>query len=1118
MKRILRSAGALLVCSALFTPAAHAYLTVVGNNATAATAAPVANGTTFNTAPNNAIFYKPTGDYFFGLSADATAAGTYAVCYGNYRNTPDVAPTLTPLATQAVAATSLNQLNIDKMAIVPYSTAITSPTIVAAAGTFNAVTTINAITKTYLTSVQPGTVNGIAGIGDTTPGLTTGIRAMATGQGETTAGSDMVFMATAPAGVATTVPFGSAGGVGAATFGINAALIGRNTTTGAPTFTSVGANGTANSNTSTPVDLTFTGSFLCATVVAGAQNNTAPTGASPALWYDEQLQTLYVGIRAQVAASGAATVPAGLYGINAYRVTKGTTALTVGAAAAPYAMYHVTMNNAVSAGATPFAPIALAAAPAGGNWIIGASQINATSAANVYSFIYKLRTMHTSTGQAYLIINGGSGANASSVANAAGMGIASNQIWAVPLVNGTIPAGETSTTATIGCFASALSAGHTVRAGAAGATDLVPSTSPAAMVGGFGLAPTMSYPPSSLTINNAGNNIVNVTDMYVDGDAVYVACGTTATAANLFIENGLFKSQAVFNEFGQIDHWTQWQKVVPNNMGGNAAVSAAGTAPTGFDGQIDFAAVDGYTGHIWVTNKNSLKSKVTQWTVPTTLTNVSGLAAAVNAALPSGLCYSMLDLNTSSTGWGATTFGSTTLFGGQEKVCFAITGSLSFPLATAPALGFAGTYTSLNAPLLDTAYDFTNSATFVTTTLPAGAGAVVALGFSGWNPDKAGVANGITGTTGFFLAGCAGTASTAPGLYALPAFNPDLITNSGLLYLSSIALPLSTATWTRITTVSGIPVKIASLGGGLHVLTRTATIDRVYSCQKVNSIANMITSFTVTASSGSAPSGTNSSLAAVSQIYDLVVSVSAQAAVTDAILSPQGTEQLMILTNDGIYTTTCATGTQGSGTPVAAGVSAGYMNQLNFGWTRINTPTTNGLFTDYLGQPNYNRGPQTFWYGNWAVNPSVSSVYNQYIWYQVSHASLLVATAGNTGATNGTGTTIYANPSVTATYNGAISFGQTAAPSIYATFPVNYRLLYDDGCRRYFVQKNPSDDGAYQILVLPYNLYAYNITTNGKAVQSDAALAATGTFYWMSTAGDTGQLLAGTSKGIISLQ
>ena len=1065
MKRILRSAGVLLVISALYTPAAQAYLTVTGNGAA---------GQTFATAPTKAVFFRPTGEYYFGLTANAVApASNYSICYGSYRNA-DQAPVLTALGANIAGA---NQ--IDQLAVVPNSALVTSPTIVytpvVAVGNTGTGNTLNAISKTDLTPVAPSAAQygGLAGLGDTTPALSSGIRALSFSR-SSSVGAGLVFAAVKVTGaVANTTPFGAganaaaAGTVGTNTDGINAALVSQ--TGGIPAFTYVGANGV---NTARTVNLLNQGAYA---VNAADAPITGVAGANPAFCYDEQLGCLYVGIQGQSALSyGAGNAAAAIIGVGVYPVT--TTATTVAVGAALTATAIATINSP--------------------NCIIGA--LSGAGANSAYTNILRLKTMHTSTGMAYLIVNGNSSSAVAATTTVAQGQQVANQIWAVPLVNTGAP-----TPAQIGTFASVRSGQHVLQAAAAG--DLITTDSAAAKVGGGAL-------PVAFGTSGAVGPLNAVNDIYVDGDAVYVATGSQTVGASISdaTETGLWKSQCVFNDLGQIDHWTDWQKVVPNDMGGNVNPS------TGDDPRLDFAAVDSYTGHVWAINNTSLTAYVTKWTQPTgAATNQTLLASAVNSALGTA-CYSVLDLNASVTGWGAACPTQITMFGGQEKVCFAVTGSRWN--ITVGANNVNGTYTSLNHVMTDATYDYTNSFTFISTSLPTGAGAVVSLGFSGWDTD------GITVTPGFFLAGCAGTAGTAPALYvwapvtAAPAagFNPTTVASgTGLsagqgTFPDLGLLPIAPATaalgsWQKVSNVSGMPIKIQAFGGGLHVLTRSATSDRIYSCSKQATAAALNSSFVVTASSGVTPNTavpTASNLSAVKQIYDFVVSVSA--GVSPANGSAIGNEQLVMLTNDGIYTTSSLTGLQAP------------TSQLNAGWVLIDgtsSITTQGLFSNYIAYPAYNRLPQTFWLANYAVNPAIAKVYNKNIEYQASRQSF-----GGGNNVLAAALSYSDDPTATATFDGATSFNQTTTPTIYANFPVLYRLFYNDGARRFFIQKNPSDDTKYQVLALPYNLYDYNITANGKAPMSDAVVAQAGAFYWMSPIGDTGRLMMGTSSGVISLQ
>ncbi len=568
-------------------------------------------------------------------------------------------------------------------------------------------------------------------------------------------------------------------------------------------------------------------------------------------------------------------------------------------------------------------------------------------------------------------------------------------------------------------------------------------------------------------------------------------------------------SRAIFNDFGQIDHWTDWQKAAPNEMGGN---SANGVASNGSDPRVSFGTVDGYSGHVFTYNATSLKANATQWTKPVTNTPNSQeyLAAAVNNAL-NDQCYSVLDLNSSVTCWGASNPTVLTLFGGNSTVCFAITGSRGAPnFATAPNPEVNGTYTSINTSIANSFYDYTNTATFFTSQLPAGAGAVLALGFSGWNSDT------LTGANvGFFFAGCAGIAGTDPGLYVysngVTGFNPitagtttrSIMADLGLIPIGPAA---ATGRWTKVTSLTGMPIKIQGMGGGLHVLTRSATGDKIYSCPKQSTVAGLIQNFAITAASGVAPvpGSPASSLATVRQIYDFVVSVSAVPSVgTPAV----GNEQLLMLTSDGIYTSSSMIGMQ---------AYSGNLNQLTAGWQRIDVTSaikTAGYFSNYIQVPDYTRSPQTFCFANYVANSAIANVYNQNTEYQISRQSFPPNNAGGTLNSNALAYSELPLPN----FNGTTALVQTPSTS-YQNFPVLARCFYNDGIRRYFVQKNPANDSTYQVVVLPYNLYDYGIGMSGKSPMKDTVIVEAGAFYWMSMIGDTGRLMMGTSNGVLSLQ
>lgn len=1031
MKRILRFAGGLLVCSALVTPAAQAYLTVVGDG--------TAGTSTFNVAPTNAVFYKPTGEYFFGLSADtsSTANGNYALCYGNYR-TPGTAPVLTALGTD----TDISNFRVDHLAIAPYALDPLSPTVIASIGaTANASTTIYPLNKGNASAAGQILYDG-SGVSS----ITGGIVAMA-GSSTVNAGNDVFFAAVRPNAATAfgTVNSGITGGLLTRTAGISGITL-YNLATGLASTTA----------TAFLADFTNTATAAFAingSVAAGAAAAVAATGTQVVdMWYDPLVGNSYgtEAGRVYVAVSLAGTGTA--WTVGTFIVNKNTTATPT----------TLTLTATKSAYTTTVTGVT--------NQIMFGQAGNGATLTPINLVTRKVRTLHTSTGLAYLIL-GGSGQSLGTTA------VATNGVWAVPLVNNSgvantdgLPARVNSFNTTTGQYNVPVGGGFATFAIVAN-TEMITTSSAAAQVGNMGATGGLPCSPGA----GSGVNVTSqITDMYVDGDAVYVAVngGAPTNATGTATEGGLWKSQAVFNDLGQIDHWSDWQKVVPSDMG-NA--SASTTPGLNANGSVDFAAVDGYTGHVWALNNTSLTALVTSWSNTQTNTQ-QGLAAAVTTALGTK-CYSVLDLNASSTGWGANTPLRLAAFGGNGQVCFANTGS-----AVATAVTLNGTYTALNATFSDATYDYTSSSSnifFTSSLLPAGAGAVMSLGYSGWSAS----AGTNSSTPGFFLAGCAGTATTAPALYVstvdgVNGFNSDLITS------------FTSAQWVQLTNVQGMPLKIQANGGNLHVLTRTGSLDRIYTAVKSSTATALNASFVVTASSGTG------NLATAAQIYDFVISASATPANAQVA---GGNEQLLALTSDGIYTTSSSTG-----------MNALVVSQVNAGWQLITTPTTRGFFTDAISRAAYDRSPQDFWFANFVQNTNAASGYNRNSFSQMGRQSL------NSNLLSSE-TTYAADPSVTATFNGATAFNQATA-SIYASFPLTSRLFYNDGSRRFIVQKSLTDNAKFQILVLPYNLYDYNITTTGKATMPDTLVAAANAFYWMSPIGDTGRLMLSTDNGVIALQ
>ena len=151
--------------------------------------------------------------------------------------------------------------------------------------------------------------------------------------------------------------------------------------------------------------------------------------------------------------------------------------------------------------------------------------------ANVGSSTYKIRTMHTSTGKSYLIVNGG----------VAAVDI-KNRFYALPIIKEeNVPAGVTS--ADIGKVASK----NNLNRLPAAIADMSKNNEPPVILGGG-------------RVLNPFNR--DIQDMFVVADSVYVCVAEGRDAATR--EAGIFRSTAIFGQNGNIRAWTPWQRVMGN--------------------------------------------------------------------------------------------------------------------------------------------------------------------------------------------------------------------------------------------------------------------------------------------------------------------------------------------------------------------------------------------------------------------------------------------------------------------------------------------------------------------------------------------------------------------------
>lgn len=201
--------------------------------------------------------------------------------------------------------------------------------------------------------------------------------------------------------------------------------------------------------------------------------------------------------------------------------------------------------------------------------------------------IRKIRTMHTSSGKDYLIVNGGAELDAN-VANASAL-----SVFAVPLVGSGANKGyiakKTDLTAKVAA------AGDMTKTKISEAFDLSGGDKQA-VVGG-----KIAY----LAHTNTGDYAtlktkawVGVQDMQIVGDTVFIALNGSNTAKgdnNQGEEKGIFSSTAIFDDAGAIRAWTPWQRALPSQEG------------------VKNFGYDASTGNFTYLKANGANAIVTQW-------------------------------------------------------------------------------------------------------------------------------------------------------------------------------------------------------------------------------------------------------------------------------------------------------------------------------------------------------------------------------------------------------------------------------------------------------------------------------------------------------------------------
>ncbi|BDC34672.1 hypothetical protein Noda2021_06300 [Candidatus Dependentiae bacterium Noda2021] len=521
---------------------------------------------------------------------------------------------------------------------------------------------------------------------------------------------------------------------------------------------------------------------------------------------------------------------------NAYfgfRITTGANAGEIGKAVT--LAFTNPNNNALNI--VPITPDSAISAP-------GTDEIVVTKDSNQSITIKKIGVMHTSTGPSYLIVQGGLGTTLT----------IGNRIWALPLVDQSV---DSSTNGTLANKNSPL----------VNYKFITPALAPGELANTTDAFATVGAGPLPLAQDGT------VFDMVVAGDTVYASI---ATASNATSDSGIFYSQAHFDQTGKIAGWTPWTKRAfpasgfPNNL-----------QQTG----VSFFDVDAVTSTIWAVDGQTRQIlRTTAWnssnSTPCSLLN------RLNQSLSgcsSGSC-SVLDLDQATRGFETNTTSRFALFGGRQKVVFALVSTAQTASTTSPQI---------------VTTDFCIPGNYLETTLPDGAGTVTSLEYSRRLFAE--------GATNYFFAG------TERGLYAFAdAAGNGFVVNE----LTNLTNAPFNGMWFAIPTIPGAIIDIKSDGTQLYVLTRefdptNLFKSTLYSISYTTNISTMFGAANIIAQSATGSLSGTRLFTAIELIED----------------------QIVLATNKGLYRTTTVGGAQLATDQVTAawasvGTQQSYYNAL----------------------------------------------------------------------------------------------------------------------------------------------------------------------------------------------
>ena len=629
------------------------------------------------------------------------------------------------------------------------------------------------------------------------------------------------------------------------------------------------------------------------------QGTPSITSNRVALFWDNQLGRLYTGLQIATAASGMGNI-----GDEAKSIVVGQ------------------QQSNENGELTLYSFMPDAAIPDGNQTLIAGVK-QATPGAPLTVTAAQIKSMHTSTGASYLIVNGGNGVMTTDPTNPVLTSSATgNNIYAMPLVDVSNPDNNTQ-----GLLANKTmfnSATHQFQTPASSTASLTTINDAFALVGGGPLPTLASTPVSGIgggNIPTSGAGLpINTLDIEVVGDTVYVAMGRQQSDVD---DTGVFYSQAMFDSSGKINAWTPWTKrAFPFNGFTNDPEIPDTTR---------FVAVDPVTALVYaVDNFLAQTLRATNWTQGQF---ADPLPMAVSAALPRG-CFSVLDLDQGTTDFASSTTCRYALFGGVNTVAFAF---ISQTRDSSPS--------GINASQkLVTNYQNGaqfNTANFISTSLPLNTSAVKALEYSRRTFSQ--------GATNYFF---------AAGTNGLNVFADQFGNGFNVNTLNTLNQPpFSTGIWQLAPNIAGSVVDVKTTGKKLYVITQQISSQPpTYQLLSIPFTTNMSTMFAPGNISVIAQSSTlaiGSDLTTAKVFYGMQIIASNLSG---------SIEQIALATNNGLYVSQAGTGVQAITTQTGAT------------WAKLNPNAQSNLFTGIAGIDT--QIPTTVWPIS-TQDPTGQGIYNR---------------------------------------------------------------------------------------------------------------------------------------------